>query len=589
MLLSLEHITKYHNEKVILKDVSFSMDEKDKIGIIGVNGTGKTTFLRILLGSEHYDDGKIIKKNGLKIHYLPQNPTFDHDLDVLTQTLNQVQAKDQSVKLFEVKSILTKLGLSDFDKKISLLSGGQAKRLALACALVTPCDLLILDEPTNHLDNDMIAFLETFLRKLPNALLMVTHDRYFLERITNRLLEIDQGSIYMYEGNYENYLEGKEKRLSDDVTRHKKLNQLYLKELSWMRAGVQARGTKSQSRIDRFNDLRKQRQMIQSEKLEMSSLSTRLGKKTIELHSIKKSFGDHLLFKDFSYFFKQQDRIGILGNNGCGKTTLLKCIAGDEELDEGSIVIGETVHLGYFKQGDGDMDESMRVIDYIKEVSDLIETKNGSISAKTMLERFMFPSTLQHSLIGRLSKGECRRLYLLRLLMSSPNVLMLDEPTNNLDIQTLAVLEDYLDEFVGIVITVSHDRYFLDRVCDSLFVFQKDQRIKEYTGGYSDYMSKVEVVKESKPNTHKEYKKTTKLKFTSAEKREFESIDEDMEQLELKIKDIDEKMNLACDDFNQLSEYSKIRDTLSLELDHKTERWMYLNELDQEIQKDNKN
>ncbi|MEG2800100.1 MAG: ATP-binding cassette domain-containing protein, partial [Erysipelotrichaceae bacterium] len=390
-------------------------------------------------------------------------------------------------------------------------------------------------------------------------------------------------------GNYENYLEGKEKRLSDDVTRHKKLNQLYLKELSWMRAGVQARGTKSQSRIDRFNDLRKQRQMIQSEKLEMSSLSTRLGKKTIELHSIKKSFGDHLLFKDFSYFFKQQDRIGILGNNGCGKTTLLKCIAGDEELDEGSIVIGETVHLGYFKQGDGDMDESMRVIDYIKEVSDLIETKNGSISAKTMLERFMFPSTLQHSLIGRLSKGECRRLYLLRLLMSSPNVLMLDEPTNNLDIQTLAVLEDYLDEFVGIVITVSHDRYFLDRVCDSLFVFQKDQRIKEYTGGYSDYMSKVEVVKESKPNTHKEYKKTTKLKFTSAEKREFESIDEDMEQLELKIKDIDEKMNLACDDFNQLSEYSKIRDTLSLELDHKTERWMYLNELDQEIQKDNKN
>ncbi|MEG0695329.1 MAG: ABC-F family ATP-binding cassette domain-containing protein [Erysipelotrichaceae bacterium] len=588
MLLSLAHITKYHNEKLILNDVSFSMDEKDKIGIIGVNGTGKTTFLKILLGSEHYDEGNIIKKNGLKIHYLPQSPVFEKDLDVLTQTLNQVQAKDKNVKLFEVKRILTKLGLDDFDKKISLLSGGQAKRLALACALVTPCDLLILDEPTNHLDNDMIAFLEAFLRKLPNALLMVTHDRYFLERITNRLLEIDQGNMYMYEGNYEAYLEGKAKRLADETSRHKKLNQMYLKELSWMRAGVQARGTKSQSRIDRFYDLRTQRQQIQSETFELSSLSTRLGKKTIEIEHIKKSFGDHLLFKDFSYFFKQQDRIGILGKNGCGKTTLLKCIAQGEKIDEGSIVIGETVHLGYFKQGDDDMDPSMRVIDYIKEVSDLIETKNGSVSAKTMLERFMFPSTLQHSLIARLSKGECRRLYLCRLLMSSPNVLLLDEPTNNLDIQTLGLLEDYLDDFLGIVISVSHDRYFLDRVCDSLFVFQEDKTIKAFTGGYSDYISKIEEVKESKESHHKDYKKTTLLKFTSAEKNEFEKIDQVMEQLENKIKEIDEKMNLCHDDFNKINEYSKTRDSLSQELDMKTERWMYLNELNQEIQEQKK-
>lgn len=587
MLITLEHITKFHNEKCILNDVSFAMEDHDKIGIIGVNGTGKTTFLKIVSELEHYDEGKIIKKSGLKIHYLPQDPIFDQDEDVLGHILNQIRIDHKDVEEYEVKKILTKLGLSDFSKSISLLSGGQKKRLALACALVSKCDLLILDEPTNHLDNEMISWLEGFLRKMTSGLLMVTHDRYFLERITNRLLEIDQSKLYLYEGNYEFYLKAKDERMAQENAHMRKIDRLYKKELEWMRAGVLARGTKSQSRMDRFFDLRDRRHRDQEEKLKLSSLTTRLGKKTIELDGVSKAFGDHQLFKNFTYNFKQNDRIGILGENGCGKSTLLKCIMKEMPFDQGTLEVGETVNIAYFKQGEDDMDLNKRVIDYIRETSDLVSTKDGTFSAKTMLERFLFPSNLQNSLISRLSKGECRRLYLLKLLISSPNILLMDEPTNNLDIQTLSILEDYLDEFIGVVIVVSHDRYFLDRVCDHLFVFEEDHTIRKYPGGYSDYIARVKEttdIKSDNSNHNKSEKVNLLPRFTSAEKKEFESIDKNMEKLESQIYELDQEMNQCVDDFNKVNELSIKREELSEQLDLMMERWMYLNERNQEIQ-----
>lgn len=585
MLLTVEHLTKYHNEKCILKDVSFTIDEHDKVGVIGVNGTGKTTFLKMLAELEHYDDGTLMKKNGMRIHYLAQNPQFEKDCSIMEEVRSHVQKMDDGIEEFEIKTILTKLGLSEFDKKVSHLSGGQKKRVALACALVSSCDLLILDEPTNHLDNDMTLWLETYLKRYTKALLMVTHDRYFLERITTSLLEIDGGKLYRYDGNYETYLDMKQQRMQMDKIQEKKRTSLYKKELEWMRAGVQARGTKSKSRIDRFYDLREQRKNLQQEELKLSSLSSRLGRTTIEIEALKKSFGDHLLFEDFTYNFKRNDRIGIIGNNGCGKSTLLNILAGDLPYDQGSIVIGETVKLGYFRQGDDDMDLSKRVIDYIREVSDAVETLDGVYSAGQMLEKFMFPSQLQHTQIKRLSGGERRRLYLLHVLMQAPNVLLLDEPTNDLDIQTLSILEDYLDDFPGIIVAVSHDRYFLDRIVDHVFVFQDNRTIKSYPGGYSDYLERCESVsvKENKVESSKEKKTSLLPRFTSAEKKELETIDDVIMQLEQQIKEIDQQMETYSDDFEKLAELSKQRDETNILLEEKSERWMYLNEKQQEI------
>ena len=583
MLLSAEHITKYQNEKCILEDVSFAIEERMKLGLIGVNGVGKTTLLRILAQEEHLDSGRIIRKSGLRVHYLPQNPRFEAGKTIYQCVLDAVNEKQREARTFEIQTMLSKLGMRDYEQSVDVLSGGQRKRVALACALVTECDLLILDEPTNHLDNDMVEWLERYLMKYTKALLMVTHDRYFLERITDHLMEMDQGNLYLYDGNYETYLERKEQRSQTEAVQLKKRQKLLKKELAWMRAGVQARGTKSQSRIDRFYDLRKQCRNKQEETMQsLDSITTRLGRKIMEITDLSMGFDDKVLFHDVFIQVKKMDRIGIVGPNGCGKTTLLNVLSKKLEPLSGEVVIGETVKLGFFHQGDDQMDLSMRVIDYIRDQGDQIETTDGSRTASQLLEQFLFPKQLQYTQIGRLSGGERRRLYLLKVLIASPNVLFLDEPTNDLDIQTLTILEDYLDDFPGVIITVSHDRYFLDRICDSLLVFQNDGTLREYAGGYSDYMTRqvteTESVSTSKSSGKSRTERSMIPSFTPAERREFESIDEVIAGLEAAIADIDQQMESRQDQFDEIAGLADRRDQLTKELDQKTERWMELQE-----------
>lgn len=583
MLLSAEHITKYQNEKCILEDVSFAIEERMKLGLIGVNGVGKTTLLRILAQAEHLDSGRIIRKSGLRVHYLPQNPRFEAGKTIYQCVLDAVNEKQREARTFEIQTMLSKLGMRDYEQSVDVLSGGQRKRVALACALVTECDLLILDEPTNHLDNDMVEWLERYLMKYTKALLMVTHDRYFLERITDHLMEMDQGNLYLYDGNYETYLEKKEQRSQTEAVQLKKRQKLLKKELAWMRAGVQARGTKSQSRIDRFYDLRKQCRNKQEDTMQsLDSITTRLGRKIMEITDLSMGFDDKVLFHDVFIQVKKMDRIGIVGPNGCGKTTLLNVLSKKLEPLSGEVVIGETVKLGFFHQGDDQMDLSMRVIDYIRDQGDQIETTDGSRTASQLLEQFLFPKQLQYTQIGRLSGGERRRLYLLKVLIASPNVLFLDEPTNDLDIQTLTILEDYLDDFPGVIITVSHDRYFLDRICDSLLVFQNDGTLREYAGGYSDYMARkateAESVSTSKSSGKSRTERSMIPSFTPAERREFESIDEVIAGLEAAIADIDRQMESRQDQFDEIAGLADQRDQLTKELDQKTERWMELQE-----------
>lgn len=579
MLITASHITKYNNLKCIVDDVSFTINEQDKIALIGVNGTGKSTLLKMISDRENYQ-GDILKKKDIQISYLSQNPHFQDDYSVLKQVYEYVV---HDIPDYEVKAILNKFGITNYEQRIKELSGGQQKRVALAITLLKPCDLLLLDEPTNHLDNEMIEYLERYLIKFNKAIFMVTHDRYFLERITNKIFELDRTKIYEYEANYSHFLELKAQREEIALSTQRKRKLFLKKELEWVRAGVQARSTKSKDRLQRFEELNNQKDIEKIQNVEMLSVSSRLGKKTIELEDVSMSY-DHLLFEPFSYHFKRNDRVGILGKNGCGKSTLLNIIAGIIKPTYGQVIIGDTIKIGYFKQGHGDMDPSMRVIDYIKETANVLKTSDGQLSAKQMCEKFLFESDMQYTPIERLSGGEKRRLYLLKILMSAPNVLLLDEPTNDLDIMTLQILEDYLDHFNGIILTVSHDRYFLDRICDELFVF-KDQKITYHIGGYSEYIDLESSSKKTKVTTSqapRERKK--KIKLSYKEKQELDTLEQLVPQLEQQIKDIDKKMDGVIE-FDIIQAMLKERDSLSLQLEESEMRWMELLEKQEQNEK----
>lgn len=583
MLITVEHLEKYHNEKCILKDANFTIEDHDKMALIGVNGTGKTTFLRILAGVEPYDNGNIMMKNGLRIAYLAQDPQLDESLTILEQVLKHVQNEHGETKEFEAKAILGKLGISDSQMPISILSGGQRKRVALAEVLLRPCDLLLLDEPTNHLDNDMIEWLESYLIRYTKAVFMVTHDRYFMEHITNKIIEIDQGNIYRFDGNYSTYLEEKARRDEIAQAKEKKRQSIIKKELEWVRAGVQARGTKSRDRLQRFEKLTAQQGPQKDGTIAIQSMASRLGRKTIEFSDLSKGYDGRILFQNLEYNVKRNDRIGILGPNGCGKSTLLKVLYGDIQPDSGTIAYGETVKIGFFKQGVEDMDEEKRVIDYIRDVSDDIETGDGHLTASQMLEQFLFDAKMQYTKISRLSGGERRRLYLLHVLMEAPNILFLDEPTNDLDIMTLQILEDYLDSFDGAIFVVSHDRYFLDRICDNMFVFVGNGMVKKTIGGYSQYMEdRVRVQTSEKKDAAKSYQEEKQRQrasipsMTSKEKRELEMMDDTIAKLEATLAKIDQDMEKFSWDFQKLSELSKQREETNATLETTMERWMEL-------------
>lgn len=586
MLISVNNLSKTNGIKNIVNDVSFAIGETDKVALIGINGTGKSTLLKIIAGTESYL-GEIIMKKDMTISYLPQNPDFNPDNTIIEQISELVDL--EKVNDYEIKAILNKLGIVNEEQLIKELSGGQQKRVALAITLLRPCDLLILDEPTNHLDNDMIEYLEKYLIKFNKAILMVTHDRYFLERVTNKIMEIDRSKIYEYEANYSQFLTLKAKREKDALANERKRKLFLKKELEWVRAGVQARTTKSKERLQRFEQLNKIDDLQTINQVEMVNTASRLGKKTIEIKKVGMSYDHLVLFNDFSYLFKRTDRIGILGINGCGKSTLLKIIARELRPTSGEVIYGETVKIGYFKQMSDDLDEKMRVIDYIKQTSNDLKTLEGNFSAKQMCERFLFDSSLQHTYISRLSGGEKRRLYLLNILMQAPNVLLFDEPTNDLDIMTLAILEDYLDSFNGIVITVSHDRYFLDRICDGIFVF-KDKQITYHNGGYTNYLDideKITRVKGSGAQKYKEQKmlqKQTQVRLTSKEKQELETMEDTILQLEQQLDILNEQMNIYQSDFSKLSDLTKQHNNLTELLEVKNERWLELLEKQEKSQ-----
>ncbi len=568
--ISVDSLFKKMNDRVLFQDVTFSIQEQEKVALIGTNGSGKSTLLKILAQEETIDGGRILTKNGLKVHLLRQNPVFTQ-----TTVWQEIIQYQKQCPTYQVKSILTKLGFSDFDLPISTLSGGQKKRLALAIVLMEPCDLLLLDEPTNHLDEEMIEWLEKELKQTKSAVCMVTHDRYFLDRITDTILEIDEGKFYIHHGNYATFLENKAIRQEQEVQKQKKLKALYKKELAWVRAGAQARSTKQQARLNRFEDLRNQRFKDVEKSLNLSSFSARLGKKTIEWEHLGMHYGNHVLFEDFSYSLLRQDRIGIIGRNGCGKSTLLNILAGDIQPSSGTISFGDTVLIGYFRQGDEMVDLSMRAIDYIKEVAEVIHYGKDTLTASQMMERFLFPKQMHYTPLERLSGGERRRLYLCRILMQGPNILLLDEPTNDLDLLTLEVLEDYLDTFMGAIITVSHDRYFLDRVCDKVFVME-NQHWQAYTGGYSDYLEKKKDC--SKSSQEKKVREKSRSSLSYLEKKELENLPEQMETIQNQIDTYDQKMQGVMDDFTKLSEYSQKRSELEEQLETLTLRWMELEE-----------
>lgn len=568
--ISVDSLFKKMNDRVLFQDVTFSIQEQEKVALIGTNGSGKSTLLKILAQEETIDGGRILTKNGLKVHLLRQNPVFTQ-----TTVWQEIIQYQKQCPTYQVKSILTKLGFSDFDLPISTLSGGQKKRLALAIVLMEPCDLLLLDEPTNHLDEEMIEWLEKELKQTKSAVCMVTHDRYFLDRITDTILEIDEGKFYIHHGNYATFLENKAIRQEQEVQKQKKLKALYKKELAWVRAGAQARSTKQQARLNRFEDLRNQRFKDVEKSLNLSSFSARLGKKTIEWEHLGMHYGNHVLFEDFSYSLLRQDRIGIIGRNGCGKSTLLNILGGDIQPSSGTISFGDTVLIGYFRQGDEMVDLSMRAIDYIKEVAEVIHYGKETLTASQMMERFLFPKQMHYTPLERLSGGERRRLYLCRILMQGPNILLLDEPTNDLDLLTLEVLEDYLDTFMGAIITVSHDRYFLDRVCDKVFVME-NQHWQAYTGGYSDYLEKKKDC--SKSSQEKKVREKSRSSLSYLEKKELENLPEQMETVQNQIDTYDQKMQGVMDDFTKLSEYSQKRSELEEQLETLTLRWMELEE-----------
>ena len=590
-ILNIEHISKIYGEKVIFDDVSLGIHSGDKIGVIGVNGTGKTTLLKIIAKINEPDKGQIICGNGIRVSYLPQNPEFPKKQSILEYVMDGKEHQDWKTES-EAKTILTKLGIYDFDEGCDHLSGGQKKRVALARTLVDPTEVLILDEPTNHLDNDMVLWLEEFLNSFRGVLIMVTHDRYFLDRVTNKIVEIDKGKLYEYDTNYSGFVELKVQREEMELATERKRQSLLRVEMEWMKQGIKARGTRQRARTERFEELKNAKGPSMQQNVEMDSISSRLGKTTIELEHIFKGFGDKHLINDFSYIFLRDDRIGFIGPNGCGKSTLMKMIMGILKPDEGNITIGDTVKIGYFAQENEDMTGDIRVIDYIKNVAEYIQTTKGQASASQMLDRFLFPPELQYTPLDKLSGGEQRRLYLLKVLMEAPNVLILDEPTNDLDIQTLTILEDYLDTFAGIVITVSHDRYFLDRIVNRIFAFEEGGHLKQYEGGYTDYLEKVKPAakpEKSKPakkeNNGKKFQKEhqKKLKFTYKEQKEFETIDDDIAKLEEKLEQLDEEIMENATNSGKLAELTEQKESAQAELDEKMDRWVYLNDLAEQI------
>ena len=599
MILTAENIVKSYSEKDLINDITLYINEGDKIGVIGINGTGKSTLLKILAGIEEADSGSITKKQGDRIIYLPQNPEFNENTTVIQQVFYNASNQTKELMEYEAKMILTKLGITEFDKDVNLLSGGQRKRVAIASALVNPCELLILDEPTNHLDNDMVIWLENYLARFKGALIMVTHDRYFLDRVTNKIVEIDKGKLYTYEGNYNKYLELKAMREDFLIASERKRQSILRKELEWIQRGPRARGTKSKSRIDRFEELSSKSAPEVDDKIALSSVSSRLGKKIIEINNISKSYNDVKIIDNFEYTITKDARIGIVGKNGAGKTTLLNLISGRLQPDEGLVDIGQTVNIGYFSQESSEMDLSLRVIDYIRNIAEYVETVDGKISASQMLERFLFTSDIQYNTIGRLSGGERRRLFLLSIIMNAPNVLLLDEPTNDLDIQTLTILEDYLESFSGAVITVSHDRYFLDKVVNRIFEVVGDGSINSYNGGYSDYYDEKQVnekqleVESFNDKTQTEKKRETsdkpkKLKFTFKEQKEYDTIDDDIASLEESIEKVELEISKNSTDYVKLQELVEQKDNLQAELDEKMDRWVYLNDLAEQIENQKK-
>lgn len=609
-LLTAEHLKKVFTQRVLLDDADFSINEGEKIGVIGINGTGKSTLLRIIAGLEEADEGTVTRGRNLTIRYLPQTPVFDKGATVLEAILkNNINELNQWNIESEAMTAINRLGLPAADEKIEHLSGGQRKRIALANAVLAPVDILVLDEPTNHLDSEMAAWLEDYLNDFRGAIVMVTHDRYFLDSIATRIVEIDKGKLYSYPGDYAAYLMLKAERQNMEIATERKRQSLLRTELQWLSRGARARSTKQKAHIDRIRAMQARQGPVEETKIQISSVGSRMGRTTVELKDICKSYGDRCLIDSFTYIFLKNDRIGIVGPNGCGKSTLLKIINGIVTPDGGDVTIGQTIRIGYFSQESEDMDDSLTAIDYIKEVGEYIKTSDGRITASQMMERFLFDGTMQWSKIEKLSGGEKRRLYLLRVLMSEPNVLILDEPTNDLDIQTLEILEEYLDSFDGIVITVSHDRYFLDRIAKRIFAFEGNGRIRQYEGGYSDYLNarpdpalwenrssipSAVSTGQAGQNTAKppsDSRKTwggeKKLKFTYKEQKEFEVIDDEIAALEERLSPLEKEIENAARDYGRLNQIMQEKDQVQSQLDFKMERWLYLNELQEKIESQN--
>lgn len=631
-LITLENISKSYSEKTLLNNVSLGINDGDKIGIIGINGAGKSTLLKIVTGKDEFFDGSVTKGKNVRIEFLSQSQDFQDNATVLEQifkgdskemkllrdyeetleSLNsshsnfddlnerliKLQGEIDGLNLWELeseaKSILNKLGITKYEEKIKNLSGGQKKRVALASALITPCDLLVLDEPTNHLDSDSIEWLEEYLNSRKGALIMITHDRYFLDRVSNRIVELDRGKLYTYEGNYTAFLEKKMERIEIEEAQEEKRQSLIKKELKWVKRGAKARTTKQKARLQRFDELVNHEYVKRETDVEMSFIGTRLGKKIIEINHINKSFDNKELIHDFSYIFTKEDRVGIIGNNGAGKTTLINMLKGALNPDSGEIEVGETVKIGCFSQDDSHMDPNLRVIDYVKEGGEYIPVADGTkITASTMCERFLFDGTMQYTKIEKLSGGERRRLHLLRVLMEAPNVLLLDEPTNDLDINTLNILEDFLDSYIGVVVVVSHDRYFLDRVCNKIFAYEGNGEIETYNGNYSDYSIKVElkkankekeVKKEKKENAQRVRERDSRPKFSFKEQKEYEEISSVIENLENEIVNIDKLMQENSASYSKLQELMTEKEKLEEELLYKYERYEYLEDLAQRIE-----
>ena len=595
-ILNIEHVSKIFGDKKIFDDVSYGIQEGDKIGIIGLNGTGKTTMLNIIAGLEEPDEGQIIQQNGIRLAYLSQNPEFPADATVLSYVLDDIDPFDWTAQS-EAKSALNQLGITDHDQPVEHLSGGQRKKVALAKVLTGSFDILLLDEPTNHLDSEMLTWLEEYLNRYKGVVIMVTHDRYFLDKVTNKILEISHGKLYSYEANYSKFLEMKAQREEMELASERKRQSVLRMELEWAKRGCRARSTKQRARLERLEALKAGKPPVVEQTLELDSVETRMGKKTVELHQITKSYGDRTLIRDFDYIVLRNQRLGFVGPNGCGKSTILKMIAGLVEPDQGQVEIGETVKIGYFAQEIPDMNTDRRVIDYIKDIAEYVPTRDGRITASQMLERFLFTPDMQYAPVSKLSGGEQKRLYLLSVLIAAPNCLILDEISNDMDIPTLTILEDYLNSFSGIVITVSHDRYFLDNVVDRIFELDGQGNLQQYEGGYTDYIEArktrqvlqntdtVEPKKEKKENTGKDWKQNrpVKLKFSYKEQKEYETIDEDIAKLEQKIENLDREILANATNSLKLSQLSEEKEAAEQELEEKMDRWVYLNDLAEKI------